>query len=405
MIYSGIDIGSDTIKIVVGEVNDNGINILASCNTRSVGIKKGIICDKSQAEASINLALDEIEKQLGFRIDKAIITVPFYDVLVNAYNGESYPEGVITGEDIITCLKSSVSTIDPFYEVVTVSPIDFLIDGSKKVLNPIGYEGNKLECRMLISTIPKENILPYLELLEKCHVEVIDLSFGPINDFENIKEHESYNNCSLALVDIGKDKTEVAIFNKGLMIKGEVLPLGSRLVDQDIRYIYKLDKTTARYIKENLSFATSQYADDKETFEYTTMDGEKIVINQTEISQVVEARLEEILKNVKKSLNSLTNREISYIIVTGGISSLPGFDFLINSVYGDIASSISLNTMGVRNNIYTSCVGMLKYYYNKLKIRGIDYSMYDHIEDMIVSKKNVLHEKVIDDLKKYFEDN
>ena len=405
MIYSCIDIGSDTIKIVVGRINDDKLDILGATNTRSVGIKKGLIVDAELAMKSIMLAQEEMEKQIGFKIDKAIINVPFYDVSVGVYNGMCYPEGEITGDDVITCFKSCVSTIDIDLEVVSVFPIYFLIDDEKKTLNPKGETGNKLECRMLISTVPKQVVYPYLEVLEKCNIEVIDLSFGIINDFYNVRGQEELKNSCGAVVDIGKDKTEIAIFNKGLMIKGDTLQIGSKLIDHDISYIYHLDNTTARYLKENFAYVSSQYADSERIVEYETSDGEKIKISELEISQIVEARLEEILKNVKKSLNNLTNREISYIIVAGGISNAPGFDYLVSNILGDMAYAVNLNTIGVRNNIYTSCVGMIKYYYDKLLIRGINYTMYEKMEDALVNKKSLLHEKIIDDMKKYLEDN
>ncbi len=404
MIYSCIDIGSDTIKIVVGKVTDNSLDILASSKTRSVGIKKGLIVDKDLAIKSILLSLDEIEKQLGFRIDKAIITVPLYDLEVGIYNGLCYPNGEITGDDVITCFKSSVSTIEIDKEVVTVFPIDFLIDDEKKTLDPKGEKGNKLESRMLISTVPKQNIYPFLEILEKCQIEVIDLSFGVINDFYHVKENTDFTKSFGALINLGNDKTEIALFNKGLMVDGVVVPKGSRLLDHDIGYIYHLDKTTSRDLKERVAVASSKYAD-TEIIEYENIDGEKINVSAQEVSQVVEARLEELLKNVKKILNDLTNKEISYIIVTGGVSNLPGFDYLIRDIFGDIAYSINMNTIGVRNNIYTSSVGMLKYYYDKLKIRGIDYTMYSDFLKNIDSKKSILHKKVIDDMKNYLDNN
>ena len=404
MIYAGIDIGSDTIKIVVGQITNNTVNILASSNTRSVGIKKGLIIDSDLAMKSVMLALDEIEKSLGFRIDKAIVNVPLIDVSVGIYNGCSYTDGEITGDDVITCFKSSVSTIDIDKEVVTVFPIDFLIDNKKRVNDPKGEKGNKLESRMLISTVPKQNIYPILEILEKCHVEVIDLSFGVINDFYHVCDNEDFLKGFGVLIDMGNDKTEVGLFNKGLMVDGIVLPKGSRLLDHDIGYIYHLDKVTSRDLKENMAFASSQYADDEVTT-YESIDGEKIEIKGQEVSQIVEARLEELLKNVKKVLNDLTNKEISYIIVTGGVSNLPGFDYLIRDIFGDIAYSINVNAIGVRNNVYASSVGMLKYYYDKLKIRGIEYSMYSDIGNSINSKKNFLQKKVIDEIKKYLDNN
>ena len=405
MIYSSIDIGSDEIKICVGKVTDGSLDILASSKTRSVGIKKGLIVDSELAMQSIILALNEIESKLGFKIDKAVITVPLYDVKVDIYNGCSYTEGEITGTDVITCFKSSVSTIDVDKEVVTVFPIDFLIDDEIKTTDPKGMKGNKLESRMLISTIPKENVYPYLELLEKCNVEVIDLSFGVINDFYHMKDNDDYNKSSGIVIDMGNDKTEIAVFNKGLLVDGVVIPSGSRLLDHDIGYIYHFDKTTSRELKENIAMASSQYADVDEFVEYENVDGEKIKVSALEVSQIVEARLEELLKNVKKILNDLTNREISYIIITGGVSNLPGFDYLIRDIFGDIATSINMSTIGVRNNVYTSCVGMLKYYYDKLKIRGIDYTMYAEIEKEMQEKKNIVQNRIIDDMKKYLDNN
>ena len=405
MVYSSIDIGSDTIKIIVGKVINDDLNIMAAVHTRSVGIKNGLIVDQELAIKSINLALEEAYKQTGFKIDKAVITVPFYEMNVNIYNGESFPDGEITGEDVITCFKSSVSTVNYDREVVTVFPIDFTIDDEKKCNDPKGQTGYKLESRILISSIPKSYVYPYLETLEKCHVEVIDLSFGPVNDFYNINNSDDYLKNSGALIDIGSNKCEIAVFNKGLLMKGTVLPIGSKLVDNDISYIYHLDKATARKLKESLAMASSQYAEENEVVEYESLDGEKIIVNQLELSQIVEARLEEILKNVKKSLNNLTNREISYIIITGGISNMPGFDYLISSIFGDIACQINMNIIGARDNIYASSVGMLRYYSDKLKLRGIDYTMYDDIQKEIEDNKDMLHEKLIDEMKKILEDN
>ena len=57
MIYSSIDLGSDTIKIVVAKISNNSFDVLASSSTRSVGIKKGMIIDKDLAIKSITIAL------------------------------------------------------------------------------------------------------------------------------------------------------------------------------------------------------------------------------------------------------------------------------------------------------------------------------------------------------------
>lgn len=407
MIYSCIDIGSDTIKIVVGKIIDNTVYILSKACNKMLGVKRGIIINKEMAIASINEAIAKTENDLGFRIDKAIVSVPIYDLNITVYHGKSYLDGEITGEDVITCFKSVVSTIDIDKEVVTVFPIDFTIDDETKVSDPKGMIGQKLESRMLVSTVPKENVLPYLEILEMVGIEVIDLSIGLINDFYNIDERydERIKKGYTALVDLGKDKCEVGIFNKGLLIRGEVYNVGSKLIDHDISYIYQVDKENARALKENLAFASSQYASREEEEILSTIEGDKVVVTQDELSQIVEARLMEILKNVKNSINNLTNHKISYIIVTGGISNLPSFDYLINEVFKEKAVSIKLDDIGIRNNIYTTAVGMIKYYHDKLKIRGTDYTMYENLEELIGSNKEKLENNILSEMNKYMENN
>lgn len=105
------------------------------------------------------------------------------------------------------------------------------------------------------------------------------------------------------------------------------------------------------------------------------MAGEKITINQYEISEVVESRLEEMLKIAKKTINDLTKREIRYIIVVGGISELAGFQYIIENIFGRIASVHNITNLGIRNNKYSSCIGAIKYFDSKLMLRDDDYSM------------------------------
>lgn len=402
MIYAAIDIGSDTIKIVVAEYINERLNVLASVNTRTVGVKKGIIVDKDLVIKSVTLALDEIKKQLGFRVDKAIINVPCYDATVSVYNGEVYTDGVISGDDVINCFKSAIkANVPDDREVITVFPIDFLVDDEDRYHGVIGVNGYKLESRVLISTVPKELVYPYLEVLESCGVEAIDLALSGVSDYATLA-HDELKKQVGAVVNIGDSKTEISVFNKGLMIKTDILPIGSKKIDQDIKYIYKLDRVTARYLKENLAVANSQYADTTSSLEYENLEGEKCLISSLEVSQIVEARLEEILKSVKKSLNTLTNREISYIIVSGGISNLVGFNYLLENTFGDITYMINMNTLGVRDNIYSTCYGMIKYYYEKLALRGINYSMYENVFEN-EKDNNIACEDVLEKIQTYME--
>ncbi|MCI8588791.1 MAG: hypothetical protein HFG40_03985, partial [Bacilli bacterium] len=118
---------------------------------------------------------------------------------------------------------------------------------------------------------------------------------------------------------------------------------------------------------------------------------EKVKIGQLEISELVENKIVELLKLAKKQINLLTNREISYIIITGGISELAGFQYVVENVFDRRATTLDITTMGVRNNMYSSAFGMIKYFYYKLESRGKTYSMFNEsqAEDLVSTNGKV----------------
>ena len=394
MTYASIDLGSDTIKVVVMEYCDNKFNVLASANTRCVGIKKGIIRDPEMVTKSLELALSEVEKQFNFKIDKAIISIPGYETKIDLYKASCDVSGLVSGSDIANCFKRAIKeNISDSEAVITVFPIDFVIDDTDKVIDPKGMEAYKMEARVVISTVPKDLVYSYLEIFSACGVDVIDLCFSTIGDYYQGKKAE-YQKLSGAVVNIGSSKTEVSIFNKGVMIKNDILPIGSKQIDQDIKYIYHVNSLNARTLKEEFSLANSQYADN-ENLEINNTNGDNILIAQKEISEVVEARIVEILKSVKKHLNILTNKEISYIIISGGITDIPGFNSILETIFEDKANTLNMNVLGARNSFYGTAVGMIKYLYEKLAFRGINYSMYDTNAMKNDKKKGLLDHNII----------
>ena len=73
-VYTSIDVGSDTIKVVVCELFNNRLNLLAATSTKSNGIKKGLVTDVELATSSLKKAFTDIEKMLGVtKKDKAMV--------------------------------------------------------------------------------------------------------------------------------------------------------------------------------------------------------------------------------------------------------------------------------------------------------------------------------------------
>ena len=77
-IYTSIDLGTDSIKVVVCELYKNKLNLLAASSEKSEGIKKGLITDVELAKASLKKAVSSVESMLGIALKQAIVSVPSY---------------------------------------------------------------------------------------------------------------------------------------------------------------------------------------------------------------------------------------------------------------------------------------------------------------------------------------
>ena len=158
-IYTSIDLGSDTIKAVTCELYNGKLNLLSSSTIKSTGIRKGVIVDFDLALASITKVISELESDLGIRVNKVLVNVPWYFSDFNVVRGKISIIDKVTGNDVVNVLKSATKgNIEPGKEMLTVIPIDFAVDNETGLLDPKGIKGKELYVRAVLITITKKNI-------------------------------------------------------------------------------------------------------------------------------------------------------------------------------------------------------------------------------------------------------
>lgn len=404
-VYTSIDIGSDAIKVVVCELCKNKLNLLGASSIKSKGIKKGVISDPTSASEAISAATHEVEEMLGFKIKKALVTLPSYFAVYKPFNEKIESDGSpITSELVVKLMQQIVTNnANKKSEIASIQILDFKVDG-KETKDPKDLSGRLLEVRGVISYIPKENLFSVVTLLEELGISVVDVCIGPVSDYFTYKSKE-YDNKDGIIVNMGAETTTVGVVSKGIVVKSSVIQFGGKSVDNDIAYIYKIDNQVGQNLKEKFAFAHSSAASSSEVTTRKNIVNEEVTISQPEITEIVSARLEEILKLVKKEISSLTNMENDYIIITGGTSNMIGLAKLANEVLGPKAEIEAVKLLGIRNNKYSTALGTIIYFANKLKIRGQEYSMIskEEIDDMISNAKSKnINGNVLDKVFNYF---
>lgn len=387
-IYSCLDIGSDSIKLVVCELYHGRYNLLAASTVKSKGIKKGLITDFNDAKSCIKKCFDQVESMLGFKIKKVIAIIPSYFSEFSMIKGETLVEERVTSEDIVSVLQKGIVKLDNSKEMVTIMPVDFILDSGISYY-PLGKETKSLKTRAILATAPRKNIYSVVNVLNSINVDVIDISLGAIGDINAFMDDNVKNTIS-AVVNIGSEKTEVSLYNKGIIVKHSVINVGSKNIDHDIAYMYKLSMETAKDLKEKYALITRNSSSLNDAKEVKNKDLELVKINQYELSEVVLSRIDEMFNLINQELNILTSHKPNIIFVTGGITNMNNFHQICREKLGNCAIIGSVNLIGLRNNKFSSAIGNIIYFVNKLKLKGKDYSMIssDEMDILSTPRKN-----------------
>ena len=376
---ASLDIGSSLIKLVVGEIVKNKINILACVETPARGIKKGYVINGESATEAFSEVFKKCENILGMPVKKVIATVPstyaecFLSSGTIAIDSE---DKVIKNADIVKAMQKCVyNKVVDNRELVTVLPTGFKVN-DELTNNPLNMIAEKLTMKSIIVTVPKKNITGINACLKNIGVELIDIVISPLGDYYENKTKE-LNKSIGAVINIGEETTTVSIFNRGILTNLEVIDIGGDAITNDLAYVYKINKEDAKYLKEHLALSHTRLAQPNESLTFTDKHGENVKINQYDASEIVMGRITEIINLAKKQINLLTKKEISYIILTGGVTESQDFDILVEELLGNTGIIGHPEEIGARSNKYSTAVGIIKYYNSRLKLRNVEFSIFN----------------------------
>ena len=410
-ILSSLDIGTNSIKLVVAEIIKDKINVLCAISEESRGIKNGLVENPEDVIYSLNKVIKKGEELLGLKIKKVIASVPEYNlnfiksIGTNTITNDDY---IVTKNDVSRLLKTCVyNKVNDNEELINVIPIEYKLD-DKMTNNPVGLMGKKLKLNSLVITSPKKQVYDFIKVIEKAGLEVVDIMLGSISDYA-LFENEFIKENNGIIINLGAGKTTISSFYKGILVNETVIHDAGLNIDNDISFMYKTKLKDSKKLKERYALASTKLANPKEITKVINKLGEKVSVNQYELSEYVSARLKEILKNAKNKINYLTKKEISYIIITGGLTEIKDFNIIAEEVFGKNVTIGTVNIIGARDNKYSTSIGMIKNFNNKLKEKGKEYSMFNEEEIDALSESNkvinVASDSILGKVFGYFFDN
>lgn len=331
-LLTGIDIGSTTIRIVVGQVTQEQTkpNLIGVAEYPAEGVSKGAVTSIEDAVTSLSGALEKADRMIGQQVARAFVGINGLHVTVQESHGViavSRADNEIQDEDVDRVIEAAqaVST-PPNYDILHIIPRSFAVDDQRGIKNPVGMTGIRLEVEANIILGLSSQIKNLTKCVFRTNVDIEELVFGPLAAAECALTKRQ-KDLGVALVAIGSATTSVLVFEEGDLLHMKVLPIGSGHITNDIAIGMRSSIDVAERLKVEFGTALPDDVGKKEEVRLDDVGGSADEsISRHQIAEIIEARLEEILKMVDKELSSIGRAGMlpAGVVLTGGGVKLPG---------------------------------------------------------------------------------
>jgi cell division protein FtsA len=336
-IVVGIDIGTTKVCTVVARMeNDGRVRVLGVGIEPAQGIRKGTVVDINAATRAIAHSIDKAERSSGLEITSALVSVAGSHVeSINNRGVVGVSNQVIDHHDVERAMDNARAVNIPHNrEVVHVIQRDFTVDGQDGISMPIGMHGYRLEVEAHIITAAASTVDNLRQCVAESGVGVSQFVLNPLASAEAVLTEEE-RNMGVIICDIGGGTTDMAIMIEGEVWHTMVLPVGGNHVTSDIAHGMRLPFSQAEEIKIRYGHCLPAEVARDENFRVKSFGSEEqVILNRHEMSQIVEARVEEVfnlmLQEIKRS--GYDGLLPAGMVITGGSSALKGLPDLARNV-------------------------------------------------------------------------
>lgn len=374
-ILVSLDIGTSKIKVIIGEVVNDSLNIIGVGAAKSNGMKKGAIVDIDQTVNSIKSAVEQAERMVGMEIDRVVVGINGNHIQLQSCHGVVAVQSdnrEIGNDDITRVIDAAqVLSIPPEREIIDVIPKQFIVDGLDEITDPRGMIGVRLEMEGTIITCSKTVLHNILKCVERANLQVSDICLQPLAA-GSIALSTDEKNLGVALIDVGGGCSTVSIFENDHLLSTSVVPLGGDNITKDLSIGLRTSTEEAEDIKLNYGHAFFDEAQEDETFDVSIIGSNtKQTYNQLQIADMIEARLEEIYAYAEREISKAGFHGLpGGYVLTGGTMKMPGVLELAQDLFQSNVRMASPDYIGVREPQYTAGVGILQFAYRNAKIQG-----------------------------------
>jgi len=329
---AGIDLGTRTIRVVAGNVEENGnLKIVGFGEAESAGMKQGMVNDLEAPARAINDVLRDVDRITGYEIKRAVVNVNGSHIMSTKTEGVIVAGGLdhaITYGDIDHVNEVAVNNAGATLtnrRVLELAPFGYAIDGAAMVKRPLEMTGSKLEVKANAVSGLKQYVENVERVVETAQVDVKRVTPGILAAAKAVLNPSEIEN-GVALIDIGFATTSVAVFEGDDLQYVAVIPVGSNMITKDLAVMLATPMDVAEEIKVRFASAMN------------TGPGKDIVIkrgreeaaySRAKVQEIVEATLtDDIFGSIRTVLkrSGYDRRLPEGVVLIGGGANMRDID-------------------------------------------------------------------------------
>jgi cell division protein FtsA len=367
----GLDIGTNKVVAIVGEVNiDGDLEIVGIGSTASRGLKKGVVVNIESTVQSIQRAVEEAELMVGCEIDAVYAGIAGSHIRsINSHGIVAIRDREVFGQDLDRVIDAAQAMAIPAdQKILHILPQEYVIDSQEGIKEPLGMSGVRLEAKVHLVTCAVNAAQNIEKCIERCGLKVNDIILEQLASSYSVLTDDE-RDLGVCLIDIGGGTTDIAVFTDGAIRHTHVIPIAGDQVTNDIAMALRTPTQNAEEIKIKYACALTQLARADETIKVPGV-GDKPAreLSRQALADVVEPRYDELFTLIQAELrrSGFENLIAAGIVLTGGASKMEGVIELAEEIFHmPVTLGSPRNVAGlkdiVRNPVYATGVGLLMY--------------------------------------------
>jgi cell division protein FtsA len=366
----GLDIGTTKICAIIGNLTEDGLDIVGIGSSPSKGLRKGMVINIDSTVEAIQKSIREAELMAGCEIKSVFAGIAGGHIKgFNSQGVIAIKNREVTSDDVRRVIDAAKAIAIPMdREVIHILPQEFIIDDQDGIKEPLGMSGVRLEAKVHIVTGAIASAQNIVKSCQKAGCDVADIVLEQLASAEAVLSADE-KELGVAMIDIGGGTTDIAIFVDGAIKHTAVLSLGGNHLTNDIAVGLRTPVGEAEKIKQQYGCCLTSMVGKDETIEVPSVGGrEPRILSRQLLAEILEPRVEEIFTLVNREIvrSGFADLIASGVVITGGTCILPGMPELAEQVFNlPVRRGLPRDIGGlsdvVNSPVYATGVGLVRY--------------------------------------------